>query len=124
MKKFIALALLALAPAVASAQNYKRVYATPGVPSRDALDRLNLKLGWRTYVPTDHRRDGIFSVQLADDQVLVQTRSGTIAALNANDGSTLWRVNLDVPYRVSTVLGYNAKLIFATRATTLYAVDR
>lgn len=124
MNKSIALAALLLAPVAASAQNFKKVYASPGLPAREALDRVNLKLAWRTYVPTDHRRDGIFSVQLADDQVLVQTRSGSIMALNSQNGSTLWRANLDIPYRVNTVLGWNGQLIFATRATTLYALER
>src|SRR5438128_6587354 len=101
MNKLIALVVLLLAPAVAISQNFKQVYAAPGVPSREDLGRLNLKLAWRVYLPLDRRRDGIFSVQLADDQVLVQTRSGAIVALNAADGSTLWRAPLDVPYRVN-----------------------
>ena len=124
MNKLIALAVLLLVPAATCAQNFNRVYTSPALPSREALDQLNLKLAWRTYLPTDGRQDGVFSVQLADDQVLVQTRSGSIVALNPRDGSTLWRAYLDVPYRVNTVLGWNAHLIFATRATTLFAVDR
>ncbi len=124
MNRLIALAALLLAPTVAPSQNFKHVYSSPGAPSREDLARLNLKLAWRAYLPTDHRRDGIFSVQVADDQILVQTRSGAIVALNAATGSTLWRASLDVPYRVNNVLAYNTKLVFATRATTMYAVDR
>src|SRR5205823_13674985 len=121
MNKLIAVALLLLAPAAALAQNPNRVYTSPGVPSREALDRLNLKMAWRAYLPTDQRRDGIYSVQLIDDQVVVQTRSGSIVSMNALDGVTQWRASFDVPYRVNNVLGYNSKLVFATRAATMYA---
>jgi outer membrane protein assembly factor BamB len=124
MKKLMALAALLLVHSAAFGQNTNRVYTQPSIPSREALDRLNLKLAWRTYLPTDRRRDGIYSVQLADDQVLVQTRSGMITALSAADGSTLWRANFDVAYHVNNLLGFNAKLVLATRMATLYALDR
>src|SRR5438552_5421176 len=124
MNKLIAAALLLAAPAAALAQNPNRVYTSPGLPSREALDRLNLKLAWRAYVPTDHRRDGLYSVQLVDDQLLVQTRSGSVVAVGAHDGVVQWRTNFDMPYRVNHALGHNSKLLFATRAATLYAIDR
>lgn len=124
MKKLLAAAALLLVPAAALAQNANRVYTSPGVPSREALDRLHLKMAWRAYVPTDHRRDGLYSVQLVDDQIFVQTRSGTVVALNARDGVVQWQTTFDVPYRTNHGLGHNAKLLFATRAATLYGIDR
>src|SRR3989442_15151423 len=101
MNKLIAAAALLLVPAAAFAQNPTRVYPSAGLPSREALDRPNLKLAWRPYVPPDHRRDGLYSVQLVDDQVFVQTRSGSVVAIGAHDGVLQWRTNFDVPYRVN-----------------------
>src|SRR5262245_54429591 len=72
----------------------------------------------------DANRDGFYSVQVLDDQVLVQTRSGAIIALNAADGSTMWRVSPGVPYRISQPLGYNQKLVMTSRGPRLFGFDR
>lgn len=88
-------AVLLGAAALATAGERSRRYSEPAVPSREALDRLNLKLAWRTYVPTDGRRDGLESVQVIDhDQVLVQTRGGETTLLDGTDGATLWHAHL------------------------------
>jgi outer membrane protein assembly factor BamB len=124
--------------AAAPAQNPVRVYTEPAVPSQESLDRLNLKLGWRVYLPTDRRRDGIFSVQVVDNpgqrgqQVLVQTRSGVVIALDGETGVTQWRARIGNPYTVSNLLGYNSPRdpeaghgsIFAINGIELYALDR
>ena len=51
-----------LAVATASGQ-YARVWTRPVPPATEVLDRLNLRLGWRTGVPIDGYRDGIATVQ-------------------------------------------------------------
>ena len=72
--------------AIVSAQSPARLYTQPPVPTPETLDRLNLKLAWRTYLPTEGRRDGIFSVQIPErvqkpgELVLVQTRSAAVMA--------------------------------------------
>ena len=43
--------LLAGAGAWAQPQPATRVYTQPAIPTREALDRLNLQLAWRTYLP-------------------------------------------------------------------------
>jgi len=104
---------LFLTGSVSPAQNTVRVYSELAVPSQESLDKLNLKLAWRVYLPTERRRDGIFSVQVVDrpggrsQQVLVQTRSGVIITLDGDTGVTQWRARIGNPYTVSSLLGYN-----------------
>jgi outer membrane protein assembly factor BamB len=106
------------------AQNRTRLYTRPSLPSKAALDRLNLKLAWQTYVPTDGPRDGIFSVQVLDDQILVLMRSGILAALNPEDGTLQWRILVGVPYRVSQAPGRNSQSVFVLNGVHVYALDR
>jgi len=125
MRKLVGFsAPLLMLAATATAQDTRRVYSQPAVPSRDDLDRLNLKLAWRAYVPTDGRRDGLFSVQVIGDQVLVQGRSGIITVLDATDGSTVWRAQPGHPYNVYHGLTYNSRSVFAVRGAMFYALDR
>jgi outer membrane protein assembly factor BamB len=119
-----ALAALILTAATASAQESSALYTHPTVPSDDALQRLNLKLGWRTYIPMDGRRDTIFSVQHAGDLLLVQTRSGLVCAIEAETGRSRWQVRVGRPYRVSVRLGYNARAVLVVNDQTLYVLNR
>src|SRR5262249_19544562 len=114
-----------LMAAMASAQvNVSRQYTRPGVPSTEALDRLHLKLAWRTYLPVDGFRDGILTVQALEDIVLVQLRSGKLLAINGQTGRTQWQFRPELPYRVRNEVGYNDKLVFAMSGTRLAAIDR
>lgn len=125
MNKFLGLFSWALlATTLASAQEPPQLFTRPTVPTRETLDRLNLKLGWRTQVPMEGRQDGFFSVQLLGNQILVQTRGGTVALLNALDGSLIWRTRFDVPYRVSQGLAFNGKNVYAVRGPRLYSLMR
>ncbi|HXG10270.1 MAG TPA: PQQ-binding-like beta-propeller repeat protein [Gemmataceae bacterium] len=123
-KLLIAVMTFVLTAATATAQDPKQVYTRPALPPREALDRLNLKLGWYVGVPMDGTRDGIFTLQFAGRQILVQTRSGLILALDRDTGQTLWRNRVGVPYEVSHPLGYNQKAVFVVHGTWLYALDR
>jgi outer membrane protein assembly factor BamB len=126
----LALVTLLITTCASSAQNPVRVYSTPPVPPQESLDPLNLKLAWRTYLPTEQRRDGIFSVQILDQpggrgqQILVQTRSGLIVALDGDSGVTQWRARVGNPYTVSNLLGHNTKSIFAIIGMELFAINR
>ncbi len=116
--------------AVVTAQGPIRLYTQPPVPNPEILDRLNLKLAWRTYLPTEGRRDGIFSVQIPErlqppgGLVLVQTRSATVIALDSATGATLWRTRVGTPYAMRQLLGYNSKQIFVANGVELYALSR
>jgi outer membrane protein assembly factor BamB len=119
-----AITLTLLAVTAVQAQDPKRQYTQPAVPSREVLDRLNLKLGWRAYVPMDGRRDGIFTVQLAGDDLLVLTRSGLVVCLDTETGRARWRSRFGHPYRTGVGLGFNAQSVFMVSDQDLYAIDR
>jgi outer membrane protein assembly factor BamB len=120
---FGAVATVLLALTTAQAQSV-RVYTRPTTPPREALDRLNLQVGWQTVLPTDGTRDGVFSFQMAGKQVLVQTRSGLVVALDRDSGATLWRARIGKPYESLQPLGWNAKSVFAAHGSWLFALDR
>jgi outer membrane protein assembly factor BamB len=125
MKKLVgAVVMLVLAAPLAPAQSLARTYTRPPVPPREHLDRLNLKLAWQLFVPMDGVRDGFFSVQILDDQILVQTRSGGVVMLDAATGATLWRARHGIPYAVTQPLGYNKRLVFVTNGSHLYVLSR
>ena len=57
--------VLFLAGAAAAQPDKDNLYSAPKLPSGDVLERLNLKLAWSGFAPTEDRRDGILSVQFA-----------------------------------------------------------
>src|SRR5262249_29601825 len=92
MNKLLATLVVVLLPAASvSAQSLARTYPRPCTPPQEVLDRINLKMDWRVYIPMDGVRDGFLSIQLLGDQILVQTRSGGVALLDAATGATIWR---------------------------------
>lgn len=119
-----ALAALFLFAATAAAQDSPRLHTHPSVPGEDALQRLNLKLAWRTYISMDGRRDTIYSVQHASDLLLVQTRSGLVCAVEAETGRARWQTRVGRPYHVSVRLGFNLRAIYVVNDQTLYVLDR
>jgi outer membrane protein assembly factor BamB len=119
-----AFAALFLAAAAASAQDLPRVHTHPTVPAADALQRLNLKLGWRTYIPMDGQRDSIFSVQNAGDILLLQTRSGLVCAVDSETGRLRWQARVGRPYHVSVRLGFNTDAVYVVNDQTLFVLDR
>ncbi len=122
--RLLALATLVLTAAVAVAQFPAQEFTRPTVPPREVLERLNLKLGWRVYVPTEGRRDGLVHVENTGTEILVQTRSGLVTLLDAETGRALWRTRVGQPFRVSLPPTYNAKLVFVLNDNDLYGLDR
>jgi outer membrane protein assembly factor BamB len=101
-----------------------RVYTRPEPPPREVLDRLNLRLHWFTNVPMDGTRDGLSSVQVLGRDMLVQTRSGLVALLNAETGEARWRARVGVPYRVVGRPAANSHTVLVVSNTFLYGLDR
>jgi outer membrane protein assembly factor BamB len=129
-KQAISVAAVLLTGAVVGAQNPFTLYTQPSVPSSDILNRLNLKPAWRIYLPTEGRRDGIFSVQIPErlqppgGLILVQTRSAMVIALDSATGAVLWRTSVGTPYAMRQRLGYNSRQIFVANGVDLYALSR
>jgi outer membrane protein assembly factor BamB len=125
MKTYLGAGLLvALTAAGAAAQERTKLYSQPLPPPRDALDRLNLQMAWRTYLPTAGRRDGLFTVQFDGGQMLVQTRNGLVAALDAETGRILWRTRVGTGYKATQPLAFNRRSVFVISSADLIALDR
>lgn len=118
---FVAAGLMA--PSAAQ-QPRSRWYSTPLPPPREVLDRLNLQMAWRVYVPMDGRHDGLATVQLQGFSILVQTRSGLVAVLDAQTGALRWKTRVGRPYVVEHGLAFNSREVYVVNNTYLYALDR
>ncbi len=114
----------------AAAQPSERLYSTPNVPPREALDRLNLRVAWSSFVPVDGRRDGLYTVQIAPNaakntyEIFIQTRSGLLTALDAENGQALWATRLGAAYRGAQSVAWNSESVFVINNVELFAVDR
>ena len=111
---------------LASGQNFDRtkLYTAPQPPPREVLDRLNLKMNWRLYVPMDGRRDGLATVQIHGSDLYVQTRSGLVMLVDADTGVIRWRARVGLPYRVAQELAFNSREVYVVNNTYLYALER
>jgi outer membrane protein assembly factor BamB len=125
MKKYLpALVLLAAFVGASAGQEPARLYTHPLIPPPEVLARLDLQLSWRTFVSTLGKCDGILTVQILPDQILIQTFSGGVTAINPLDGSTIWRSRFGAPFRARYPLGYNSSLVFAYNGLRVFALDR
>jgi outer membrane protein assembly factor BamB len=101
------------------------VFSRAVPPDRAALDRLNLKLEWSVYLPLASQRDSIESVQTFDDQLFVQTRTGTLIAIDARSGKIQWSAALgNGGYANVYPVAVNSNFVFAAHVTRLYAFYR
>jgi len=100
------------------------IYTNPLPPPRAALERLNLKLAWSVHVPMDGTKDGLVTIRLTGKRLLVQTRSGLVAELDAETGRILWRTRVGNPYQILQPLTYNNNMVFALNNNYLYGLDR
>ncbi len=125
MKRYSGAGLLVvLAVSVLWADDRTKLYSDPAPPPREVLDRLNLKQAWSTFVPMDGRKDGFISIQLTDGQMFVQSRSGMVAALNAETGRVLWHTTFGKGYQASFPLAINSFAVIAVNGGTIYGLDR
>jgi outer membrane protein assembly factor BamB len=99
-------------------------YTTPLPPPREVLDRLNLQMNWRTYVPLDGRHDGLATVQLQGTDLYVQTRSGLVTLLDAETGVARWRTRVGRAYVAMHALAFNSREVYVVNNTYLYALDK
>jgi hypothetical protein len=101
-----------------------RTYTMPVAPPRELLDRLNLQMSYRIYVPMDGRHDGLSTVQLDGNDLYVQTRSGLVTLINAETGETLWRQRVGRDYVAEHELAFNSREVYVINNTYLYALNR
>jgi outer membrane protein assembly factor BamB len=136
----IGLALCLLVPAVTclSAADRTALYTSPTPIPRETLDRLNLKQAWVAHIPMESKKDGIFGVQFPEadmirftrsgpvltSQILVQTRSGLVVALNRSTGEIMWQARPGRAYQALQPLAVNSRTIVQTNGLDARALDR
>ena len=102
----------------------EKIYSRPEIPSKEVLDRLNLRLAWRAYVPTDGGRDALVRVELNGKDLIVLTRSGTVQRMDAETGRVHWRANVGKPYTLLPFVTSNERSIYVIANARLVALDR
>lgn len=112
------------APSEAQQMPRTKVFSQPVPPPRELLDRLNLQMNYRLYVPMDGRRDGIVTVQLHRGDLFVQTRSGLVTLVDAETGAALWRQRVGREYVAEHGLAFNSREVYVVNNVYLYALDR
>jgi outer membrane protein assembly factor BamB len=120
------LVALILAAAGAWAQpSSPRQLGEARLPSSEALGRLGLKRAWTANVGTLGRRDGLFSVQVFDGQVVAQTFGGSFTALDAASGARQWQLRPGLPFpSQQQPAGANRFYCFLYDGVNLIGVDR
>ncbi len=122
MRFALPLLLLGLAAGPAFAQGTAARAATPEVA---ALDRLGLKADWSTFVPVQHRQDGVARVQAVDAaQVFVQTKGGLLVALDAGTGRELWKFKYPVAFADGFAVGVSEQFVYSVNVAKLYCHQR
>jgi hypothetical protein len=122
--------ILLILTTAAGAEDRERLWSDPAVPTREALDRLNLELVWRADVPMSGRRDGFVSIQHTGRQILVQTRAGVVALYNAETESEtkaarlIWRTRVGEPFAPSAPPAFSSTSVYVVSGTMLYTLDR
>ncbi|MCE9533599.1 MAG: PQQ-like beta-propeller repeat protein, partial [Planctomycetes bacterium] len=124
MRRLAALAGLLLFAAPSLAQTQSSVYTEPVLPSSRDLDRLNLTMAWKAYVPMDARSDGIATMQLIDNQIYVQTRSNLLIVYSAATGEESWRVRLPKRNLPSFPVAVNHFDVLVVNGPNFFILDR
>ena len=122
-KALLALTSIAFGGAVLaqSAPTYSR--AVP--PSKEALDRLNLKTDWSLTIPMSGQGDGLARVQILDeDQIAVQTKAGLLVLLDEHTGRTQWKYKYPAAFSSGFGVAVSQKFLFAVNVAKLYCFHR
>lgn len=115
----------------ANAQSRQDLYSSPKSPDAERLAFHNLEVAWLDNLPAYQRKDGIHDITLlgidsinSREIVLVQLKSGTVVALDAETGRRIWMARPDYGYEVVRALAWNHYSVFAQCKNTLYAWNR
>lgn len=123
MSRHLPLALLALgvlAPATPG-----QMIASPRIlPSRAALDRLDLERAWFTAIPIQTGVERVLQASLADGLIFVQTTAAHLHTFEAESGRLIWSSSIGRATGQALDVAVNSRFVFATNANTLHCLDR
>ena len=124
MRMFFALTVSMLAASAALAQP-SAISSRAYPPSKDALERLNLRNEWSAYVPVSGQSDGLAKVQVLDEnQIAVQTKAGLLVLIDHSTGRQQWKFKYDSGFSNGFGVAVNAKYLFAVNVAKLYCFHR
>src|SRR5262249_23083180 len=86
--------------------------------------RLNLTRMWIRNVPMDGKRDAIIYILLDRNDLIVLTRSGQVARLDAETGRQYWRTRGGKAYTLLPFVTANARSIYVIANAYAHALDR
>lgn len=94
-------------------------------PDKSAVGRLNLKYEWAINLPVSGRKDSITQVQTLGDQVFVQTRTGSVTAIDLLTGRVQWSTILGTGSTTETYpLAANSQFVYVANGTRMYSFHR
>jgi len=124
MRLFLAMAIHVSAVGAAVGQQ-ATTFARAIPPSKDALERLNLKADWSFYAPVSGQSDGLAKVQILDEfQIAVQTKAGLLCLVDQSTGRLLWKYKYPAKFSSGFGVGVNEKFLFAVNVAKLYCFHR
>jgi hypothetical protein len=124
MRRLSPLTLLTLSLLQLLVFNHSAAQAQSLVPSSRDLERLNLDLAWKAFVPVDNRSDGIAVAQLIEDRAYVQTRTNVLIVLDAATGTEIWRTTLPKRNVPAFPVAANRQLLLVVNGPRLFILDR
>ncbi len=101
-----------------------KLYSQPTPPPAEVLNRLNMKMRFRAYVPMNGRQDGFATLQLHGRNLFAQTRSGLVTLIDAETGAALWRQRVGRAYVAEHALAFNSREVYVVNNVHLFALDR
>jgi len=123
--RFLTVVLSVLAASGALSAQAPGVYTSAAPPAREALERLNLKTDWITYLPLDGRADGVALVQTVDTtQIFVQTKGGRVLAVDAITGAKQWTYRMPAHFVAAYPVGITDKFVFVVNVARLMCFHR
>ncbi|MFO0822755.1 MAG: PQQ-binding-like beta-propeller repeat protein [Gemmataceae bacterium] len=121
----VAAALVVLASSLPAFAQVRGVYSEATPPDKLALERLNLKVEWTANIPVEGRRDSLTQIQLIDDQIFVQTRTGLVIAGDAVTGQLQWFAQLGNGDFANTYpVAANSQFVYVAHVTKLHCFHR
>jgi outer membrane protein assembly factor BamB len=103
----------------------KSTYSRAVPPSKEALERLNLKSDWSVTIPMSGQADSLANVQVLDeDQIAVQTKAGLLVLLDEQTGRTQWTYKYPAAFSSGFGVAVNQKFLFAVNVAKLYCFHR
>lgn len=124
MRMFFILTITVMAASSVLAQPVS-TYSRALPPSKDALDRLNLKTEWSVYIPVAGQVDGLAKVQVLDEhQIAVQTKAGLLVLIDQSTGRQQWKYKYPGTFSSGFGVAVNSKYLFAVNVAKLYCFHR